>query len=802
MLNRMYKACLCIAIFSAAGLAAPAQSSPFKKNWIDFNKNGVKDPYENTTLSTPERVNDLVSKMTVEEKVGQLLAPLGWPMYERKGDEILLTNKLKEEVRNRHIGMLWAFMRADPWTERTLVSGLNPQLAAKATNQLQRYVIENSRLGIPMLLAEEAPHGHMAIGATVFPTSVGLSSTWNPALVGEMAQAVALEVRKQGGHVAYGPVLDLLRDPRWSRTEESFGEDPYLISEFGVGYVRGLQGSNLKSGRNVISTLKHFAAYGMPEGGHNGGSSHIGEYEMNEYVYPPFKAAVEAGARTVMASYNEVDGIPCHSNRQMLTDMLRDGWKFDGFVFSDLGGLELLKGHGVAADYKEATFKAFTAGVDADLGSNCYHQNLEQLVAEGKIDVATLDRSVARVLAAKFDLGLFDNPFVDEKVGLSATVMQEHRALARRVARESIVLLKNEKSTLPLSREVKSIAVIGPNADNVYNMLGDYTAPQRDGSVITVLQGIKNHVGPQTTVRYAKGCSIRSESEDGFAEALSAARQSDVVVMVMGGSSARDFSSKYEVTGAVKVTEDMKNDMECGEGVDRATLNLMGKQEKLMQQIAALGKPVVLVLIKGRPLSINWANDNLPAIVDAWYPGMEGGNAIADVLFGDYNPAGRLTMSVPRSVGQLPVFYNTKRAANRSDYTDEKGTPLYPFGYGLSYTQFEYRGISAEKLQGRKDSLVKVTVRVANTGKRDGDEVVQLYLKQLVASHTTPNKRLVAFRRTPVKAGEEVSITFTLPAKSFELYQGGGKWAIEPGKFTLMAGGSSSNTVLEQSIEL
>lgn len=801
MLNRIIYIGICLTLLLTSAGTGLAQKDQFKKGWIDFNKNGKKDTYENPAQATEKRVADLLSQMTLEEKVGQLLTPLGWPMYERKGNDILLTDKLKEEVKSRHIGMLWAFMRADPWTERTLTSGLNPQLSAKATNLLQRYVIENSRLGIPMLLAEEAPHGHMAIGTTVFPTSVGLSSTWNPELVEQMAAAVAMEVRKQGGHIAYGPVLDLLRDPRWSRTEESFGEDPFLISAFGVGYVRGLQGQSLKSGYNVISTLKHFAAYGMPEGGHNGGSAHIGEYEMNEYVYPPFKAAVEAGARTVMASYNEVDGIPCHSNKQMLTDVLRNQWKFDGFVFSDLGGLELLTQHGVAADRKDAALKAFSAGVDADLGSNCYHTNLEQLVSEGKIDMTSLNQSVARVLTAKFDMGLFDNPFVDEK-SLSAEVMAEHRNLARRVAQESIILLKNENQTLPLSRNLKSIAVIGPNADNVYNMLGDYTAPQREGAVVTVLQGIKNHVTPQTTVSYAKGCSIRSESEAGFEEALAVARQSDVVVMVMGGSSARDFSSKYEVTGAVKVTEDMKNDMECGEGVDRATLNLMGKQEKLMQQIAALGKPMVMVLIKGRPLSINWADENIPAIVDAWYPGMEGGNAIADVLFGDYNPAGRLTMSVPRSVGQLPVFYNTKRAANRSSYTDEKGTPLYPFGFGLSYTEFEYTDLQVEKMTNSSDSLVKVSVKVINRGKLDGDEVVQLYLKQPVASHTTPEKRLVAFKRIPIKAGKEALINFTLPAKTFELYQGNSKWALEHGRFILMTGGSSDKIILSKPIEL
>lgn len=779
-----------------------SQKNLYHKGWIDFNKNGVKDAYENQDAPTEQRVNDLLQRMTLEEKVGQLLTPMGWPMYECKGNAIVMTDVLKKDVANRHIGGLWAFMRADPWTERTLVTGLNPQLAAKATNTLQRYVVENSRLGIPLLLSEEAPHGHMAIGTTVFPTLLGLSSTWNPDLVHEMAQAVALEVRRQGGHVAYGPVLDLLRDPRWSRTEECFGEDPYLTSQLGVAYVKGLQGSDPKNGASVFSTLKHFTAYGMSEGGHNGGTAHVGEYELNEFVYPPFKAAVKAGARSVMAAYNEFDAIPCHANRSLLTDCLKRDWAFDGFVTSDLGGIEMLMGHGVAADRKQAAYKAFTAGVDADLGSNAFYGNITQLVKERKIDESDLDRAVAKVLRAKLDIGLLDNPYVDEKQVFSPKMVAEHKALARKVACQSVVLLKNQQSLLPLTKELKSIAVIGPNADNVYNMLGDYTAPQREGEVVTVLQGIKNHVSPTTTVRYAKGCSIRTDSEEGFSEALDAARKSDVVVMVMGGSSARDFSSKYEVTGAVKVSEDSKNDMECGEGTDRATLNLMGKQEKLMKEVVALGKPVVLVLIKGRPLIISWAEQNVPAILDAWYPGMEGGNAIADVLFGDYNPAGRLSVSVPRSVGQLPVFYNTKRAANRSDYIDEKGTPLFPFGFGLSYSTFAYRSMVLTKHEQRHDTLATVEVTLANTSARDGDEVVQIYMKQKVASHTTPERRLVAFKRVHVKANGETKVRFDLPADTFKLYQGNGQWAIEPGSFVLMAGRSSSDIVLEKEMEL
>ena len=791
-----------ITILFSLSIGVNAQDNIYKNGWIDFNKNGKQDAYENPKLPTIQRVADLMSKMTMEEKAGQLLTPMGWPMYERQGDKILVTDELRKDVSTRFIGSLWGFLRADPWTKRTLVTGLNPDLAAKATNQMQRYVIENSRLGIPLILAEEAPHGHMAIGTTVFPTSVGLSTTWNPDLIGEMAKAIAQEIRRQGAHIAYGPILDLLRDPRWSRTEECYGEDPYLITQFGLAFVCGLQGTNLKSGENVISTLKHLTGHGMPEGGHNAGSVHAGEFDLHEFFYPPFKEAVKAGALSVMSSYNEIDGIPCTANKYMLTDLLKNSWGFKGFVVSDLGAIEGLVRHGIAIDNKDAAQKAILAGVDADLGSKAFSANLVDLVKTKKLNESVLNAAVKRVLNTKFDIGLFDSPFVDEKNVLNTEMLREHRALARKIAVESMVLLKNQNEFLPLKKEIKSIAVIGPNADNVYNMLGDYTAPQNEGHVVTVLQGIRNHVSKETVIQYAKGCAIRNESESGFEEALNIAKQSDVVVMVMGGSSARDFSSEYETTGAAKVSDDIKTDMESGEGYDRSTLNLMGKQEKLMQEVVKLGKTVVLVLIKGRPLMINWAEKNIPAIIDAWYPGMEGGNAVADVLFGDYNPAGRLTISVPRSVGQLPVYYNTKRQSNRSNYIDEKGEPLYSFGYGLSYTKFEYDNLTLEKSVNGGQIKVNVELTLKNTGKYDGDEVVQVYMREKITSHTTPNKKLVAFKRIHMKSGEAGKVAFELNNSSFELYQGNGKWAMEPGEFKFMVGGSSDRIILEKDMDL
>ena len=768
--------------------------------YYDLNKNGALDNYENPLLPDEERITDLVSKMTLEEKVGQLLVPYGWPMYERKGNEVFISEELKKDVRQRHIGSLWGFMRADPWTTRSLSTGLTRALSLKAVNQMQQFVIENSHLGIPLMLMEECPHGFMAIDGTVFPTSLGLSSTWDPDLMEQMGEAIGKELRARGAHVAYGPVLDLTRELRWSRVEETFGEDAYLTSTLGLSMVKGLQGSNLKNG--VIATLKHVAGHASPEGGHNGGAAHVGEFELHEFLLPPFKTAVLNGVRSVMSSYNEIDGMPSTGNAYLLTNVLRNEWGFNGFVVSDLFAIQGLIKHGVAADKNEAALKAITAGVDMDLGSTDYFPSLIELTISGKLKPEVLDEALKRVLRAKFELGLMDKPFAEEKNTLTAEDVSAHRALARRIARESVILLKNKGALLPLKKDIGSIAVIGPNADNVYNMLGDYTAPQRDADVVTVWKGIKNHVSKGTVVKYARGCAIRDTSEAGFDEAIRIARESETVVMVMGGSSARDFSTRYMETGAAKVSKEGLNDMESGEGFDRASLNLMGKQEKLMQVIARLGKPIVLVLIQGRPLTTTWAEGNIPAILNAWYPGMEGGNGVADVMFGDVSPSGKLTVSVPRSLGQLPVYYTAKRLGYQQDYVDESGKPLYPFGYGLSYTTFEYTDLKVDTNHPNGKVNVVVEISIRNSGGRDGDEVVQLYLKDHVSSHTTPDRVLKAFQRIHLKAGESRKVNFILKEDSFALYQGNGKWAVEPGKFTIMVGSSSEDIRQQAELEL
>ncbi|TGD77568.1 glycoside hydrolase family 3 N-terminal domain-containing protein [Hymenobacter wooponensis] len=752
--------------------------------------------YQDPQAPTEERVRDLLARMTVEEKVGQLSTVLGWEMYEKKGARITTSAAYRKAVDERHIGALWATLRADPWTKKTLTTGLHPGQAAHAANALQKYAVEHTRLGIPLFLAEECPHGHMAIGTTVFPTAIGQGSTWNPALLQRMAAAIALEVRGQGGHIGYGPVLDLAREPRWSRVEETYGEDPVLTSELGVAMVKGLQGSSLKSGVNVISTLKHFAAYGVPEGGHNGGSSSPGYRELHQSYLPPMRAAVRAGAQSVMTSYNSIDGVPSSANQGLLTDVLRTQWGFQGFTVSDLGSISgLVTSHHVAATPAEAAALALNAGLDDDLSGYGYDQALLQAVQQGLVSGPGLDRAVGRVLRLKVEMGLFENPYVNARQGARQVNSPAHVQLARQVAQESLVLLKNEHNLLPLAKSLTSIAVIGPNADNIYNQLGDYTAPQPAGRIVTVLEGIKGKVSAATKVTYVRGCAIRDTTSADIAGAVAAARQAQVAVVVLGGSSARDFRTEYQSTGAATVPPaggTAISDMESGEGYDRATLDLLGKQQELLQAVVKTGTPVVVVLIKGRPLNLSWMQAHVPALLDAWYPGQEGGHALADVLFGDYNPAGRLPISVPKHVGQLPVYYNAPRPA-RQEYVEMDARPLYCFGHGLSYAQFAYSDLQVTTRESTGPLKVEVRFKVKNTSARAGDEVAQLYLRDEVSSVVTPLKQLKKFRRFHLPAGQQQEVVFELGAEDVQLLNQQLEWAVEPGVFTVLVGASSED---------
>lgn len=751
--------------------------------------------YKDPSFSIDVRLSDLLSRMTLEEKVGQLLCPLGWEMYEIHGNEVCPSGKFKQLIKERNVGMLWATYRADPWTKKTLANGLNPEMAAKAGNALQKYVMENTRLGIPMFLAEEAPHGHMAIGATVFPTGIGMAATWSPELVKEVGQVIAKEIRSQGGHISYGPVLDLTRDPRWSRVEETFGEDPVLSGILGASMVDGLGGGNLSQKYATIATLKHFLAYAVPEGGQNGNYASVGIRDLHQNFLPPFRKAIDAGALSVMTSYNSIDGIPCTSNHYLLTQLLRNEWKFRGFVVSDLYSIEgIHESHFVAPTKENAAIQSVTAGVDVDLGGDAY-TNLCHAVQSGQMDKTVIDTAVCRVLRMKFEMGLFEHPYVDPKIAAKTVRRKEHIELARKIAQSSITLLKNENSILPLSKMINKVAVIGPNADNRYNMLGDYTAPQEDSNVKTVLDGIITKLSP-SRVEYVRGCAIRDTTVNEIEQAIEAARRSEVVIVVVGGSSARDFKTSYKETGAAVAEEGSVSDMECGEGFDRASLSLLGRQQELLESLQKTGKPLIVVYIEGRPLEKNWASEYADALLTAYYPGQEGGNAIADVLFGDYNPSGRLPISVPRSVGQIPVYYNQKAPRNH-DYVEVSSSPLYSFGYGMSYTTFEYSDLQVVQKSAR---CFEVSFKVKNTGKYDGEEVSQLYMRDEYASVVQPMKQLKHFERFHLKKGEEKKVTFVLTEEDFFLVNYTLKKVVESGNFHLMIGAASNDIRLQNVI--
>lgn len=757
-----------------------------------------KGDYLNPSLPVETRVTDLLGRMTVEEKVGQLLCPLGWEMYSiRSRKHVEVSDTFKSLLKNRCAGMLWAVYRADPWTRKTIDNGLTPRLAAMAGNALQKYTIENTRLGIPMFIAEEAPHGHMAIGATVFPTGIGMAATWNPALIEQTGKVIASEIRSQGAHISYGPVLDLARDPRWSRVEETMGEDPTLSGIIGAAMVKGLGGGQIQKPDATIATLKHFLAYAVPEGGQNGNYSTVGTRDLFQYFLPPFRMAVDAGALSIMTSYNSIDGVPCTSNRSLLTDLLRNQWHFRGFTVSDLYSIDgLYETHHVAPTRQDAAMLALRAGVDVDLGADAY-LTLVSAVRDGKISESELDGAVAAVLRLKFEMGLFENPYVDPAKAEKLVGSAENSALAREVARQSITLLENRGATLPLDLSKTRIAIVGPNADTPYNQLGDYTAPQPDGRISTLVSALRNRM-PDSRLEYVKGCAVRDTTSSDIAAAVDAARRADVVIAVVGGSSARDFKTSYKETGAAEVDATSLSDMESGEGYDRTSLSLLGDQMRLLQALKATGKPLVVVYIEGRPLDKCWAAENADALLTAYYPGQEGGEAIADIISGDYNPAGRLPFTVPRSVGQIPLYYN-KRLPLLHDYVDLSATPLYPFGYGLSYTTFAYSDLRVQT-DPETHLPLTVTCQITNTGSRDGEEVAQLYLRDEVASTVQPVMQLKAFERIALKKGETRTVTFRLSPADFEIVDLNYRSVIEPGDFTLMVGSSSSTLPLQQTV--
>ena len=706
------------------------------------------------------KVDNLLSQMTLDEKIGQLCCPIGLNLYDDESYKTLIDSL--------PVGGFWAVLRADPWSQKTLETGPDARESALIFNEMQHYAVENTRLGIPIYFAEECPHGLMAVGASVYPTGLGMAATWDEELLYKVGDAIGAEAAGRGAQFGYGPVLDIARDPRWSRVEETFGEDPYLSGTLGSAMIRGMQ-------NYVGATVKHFAAYGIPEGGHNGAAAQTGpNYLMSDYL-SGFEIAVKNGAKSIMTSYNAIDGVPCTSNSYLLKDVLREQWGFKGVVFSDLGSIWALHStHRTAASQLEATAQAINAGVDIDLGGSNYGKYLKTAVEQGLVPIENVDEAVCRVLRFKYEIGLFDNPYIP------IPEINNNNELALETAQKSIVLLKND-GILPLKRDVRSIAVIGPNADNMYNQLGDYTAPQDPDKIVTVLEGIRDRADANTKIIYAKGCSIRDTNDADFESAIKAAKSADVTILVVGGSSARDFKTSYESTGAA-VVNDHISDMDCGEGYDRVSLELSGLQEDLIKEIAKLHKPLIIIYIEGRPLLKNTANEVANALITAFYPGEQGGNAIADIIFGNQNPAGRLPISQPRNTGQIPVYYSQPKP---HDYVECESTPLFCFGHGLSYTKFEYSNLIVNKL----NDTIEVSVDVKNIGDYNGDEVVQLYLRDEYATITPAEKLLKGFKRIFIIKDETQHLTFTIPTEN-----------LEPGEFTIMVGASSDDIRLKEKI--
>ncbi|HEX6132912.1 MAG TPA: glycoside hydrolase family 3 N-terminal domain-containing protein [Longimicrobiales bacterium] len=712
-------------------------------------------PAARTTTRQEQFVDSILRLMTLEEKLGQLTQRAGrWGDTGPRVDE-----GGAAEIRAGGVGSFLGVY------------------GAEYTRELQRIATEESRLRIPLLFAHDVIHGFR----TIFPVPLAEASSWNPALVEQAARVGAIEATAHGLHWTFAPMVDIARDPRWGRIVEGSGEDPYLGSVMAAARVRGFQGAELTAPNTMLATAKHFVAYGAAEGGRDYNIADVPERTLREVYLPPFRAAVDAGARSIMAAFNEVAGVPMHAHRPLMRDLLRDEWGFDGILVSDWTGILELIPHGVAADSAHAGRIALDAGVDVDMVSGIYVRHLPQAVRSGTASEAQIDDAVRRVLRAKLDLGLFDDAYrySDPERERTLTLAPEHIALARGMARESIVLLKNEGGTLPLRRDVRTIAVIGALADSARATLGGWAAAGREEDAVTVLDGIRVAAGTDTRVLYARGADVMSEDTSGFAAAVAAARQADVVVLVLGEH--HDMSA---------------------EAFNRAWLDLPGVQLALAQRVHAVGRPVIAVLMNGRPLSIPWLDANVPAILETWFLGVQTGNAVADVLFGDYNPSGKLPVTFPRTVGQVPIYYAHKRTGRPPDpgnrytskYLDVDWTPLYPFGHGLSYTTFAYGEPRLDRATIAPGDTITVSVTVTNTGSRAGEEVVQLYIRDDVASVTRPVMELRGFDKVRLAPGEARTVAFRLGPDDLSFHGPDMRRIVEPGTFTVFVGGSSADT--------
>jgi beta-glucosidase len=770
---------------------------------MNKNSNAKTPIYKDPDATADKRVKDLLARMTLEEKAAQMMC-----IWQEKTTKLLDANsnfdfqKAKAAFKKGHgIGQVGRPSDAGS-TPSDAGIGKNARETAELANAIQKFFIEYSRLGIPVMFHEECLHGHAAIGATSFSQPIGLGATFNPNLVEKLFTMTAEEARVRGAHQALTPVVDVARDARWGRVEETYGEDPFLNTQLGIAAVKGFQGDGtFKDKKRVIATLKHFAAHGQPESGQNCAPVNVSERVLRETFLHPFKDVIKkAGAISVMASYNEIDGVPSHASEWLLRDVLRKEWGFKGFVVSDYYAIWELNhrpdthGHFVANDKKEACELAVKAGVNIEFPEPDCYLHLVELVRKKVLKEKQLDDLVAPMLLWKFKMGLFDSPYVDPDEAARVVGCDANRKLALQAARETITLLKNENNLAPLNpAKLKTIAVIGPNANR--SLLGGYSGVPKHN--VTVLDGIKAKVGDRVNVLHAEGCKITvggswnadevtpsnpAEDRKQITEAVEVAKQADVIVLAIGGNE--------------QTSREAWNLKHMG---DRTDLDLVGRQNELVQAMLATGKPVIVFLFNGRPLAINYVAENVPVIFECFYLGQECGHAVADVLFGDFNPGGKLPISFPRSAGHLPVFYNYKPSARRG-FLFADVSPLFAFGYGLSYTSFEIKNVRLAKKKIKRTETTRVSVDVKNTGKRAGTETVQLYIRDLVSSVTRSVKELKGFRKISLQPGETKTVTLEIMLDSLAFYDVKMKYVVEPGDFEIMIGNSSRDADLQKVI--
>jgi beta-glucosidase len=747
--------------------------------------------YKNPKIPVEKRVTDLLKRMTLEEKVAQLQSTHA--SRPKLTDDFFSNTKKIDSMYGNGAGMI------NPAFDETM------EQTIERRNKLQNYLRTKTRLGIPIIFIDEAHHGLVQRNVDVFPHGIGLGSSWDTALLTRIYDYVARQASSRGTKLVLAPVVDVVRDPRWGRTGECYGEDPFLNGVLGSAVVKGFQGSTngIIAPNHVAATLKHFTGHGQPESGNNTGPANYSIRALREIHMEPFRYIVEkSNPSCIMASYVEVDEIPSHANKWLLTDVLRKEWGYKGILVSDWFGIDQLKDkHQIATDLKDAAMKAFNAGVTVDLPYGINYVHLTQLVKEGKVSMKTIDDAVSNVLRVKFQMGLFEAKGIDVNEALAFNQKTEGRAMALKMAEESMILLRNQNNTLPIKKDqYKKIAVIGPFGN--INLLGDYSGqPSKN---VSILQGLKNKAGGTVQVSFAQGCYItkngdsisqnnyqfidtikwatREENQQLINEAVELAKQSDFVVVALGEN------------------EQFSREAWKGHAGDMSDLNLQSQQEDLVKAIAATGKPYVVYLMHGRPLTINWIANNAPAIIDGWFTGEESGNAFANILFGDANPSGKLTISIPRSVGQVPVYYNARPTSRFYDYVTEKNTPLYPFGYGLSYTSFGYTGLAVSNTSVSKTAAFTASINVSNIGSVKGDEIVQLYIRQKSGNSVVrPVKELKGFQRISLNPGEKRTVSFTITPDLLKHWTADMKFEVEPGVYEIMIGKNSNDV---QKIEL